>query len=185
MGDGMKLLLQYCILYIKGSFDIVLSSFAFVRRVGYYILQLYVPTAMLVGLSWTMFCLNHDHTGDRITIGVTLFLTMMFLHGYANTSLPRVSYVKMVDLFMVVSLGEILIITVESIVISKLHDRFIDQEENKHAGTHVKKALRKVSNFYSTLFNNRTRFCIVCVPFHSLKTICIYMGYLWCMCNVA
>ena len=108
-----------------------LSSFAFVRRVGYYILQLYVPTAMLVGLSWTMFCLNHDHTGDRITIGVTLFLTMMFLHGYANTSLPRVSYVKMVDLFMVVSLGEILIITVESIVISKLHDRYITREENK------------------------------------------------------
>jgi len=129
--------------YMSGSFDIVLSSFAFVRRVGYYILQLYVPTAMLVGLSWTMFCLNHDHTGDRITIGVTLFLTMMFLHGYANTSLPRVSYVKMVDLFMVVSLGEILIITVESIVISKLHDRFIDQEENKHAGTHVTKALKK------------------------------------------
>ena len=132
-----------------------------------------------------MFCLNHDHTGDRITIGVTLFLTMMFLHGYANTSLPRVSYVKMVDLFMVVSLGEILIITVESIVISKLHDRFIDLEENRHEGTHATKAFKKVRNFHSTLFSNRARLYIILRDFHSFKTICIYMGYLWCMCEVA
>ena len=123
-----------------------MASFAFVRRVGYYILQLYVPTAMLVILSWTMFCLNHDHTGDRITIGVTLFLTMMFLHGYANTSLPRVSYVKMVDLFMVVALGEILVITVESIVISKLHDSYVEQEERRQNGTDAQAKTKLVSS---------------------------------------
>lgn len=130
-------------IFVAGYFDIGLASFAFVRRVGYYILQLYVPTAMLVGLSWTMFCLNHDHTGDRITIGVTLFLTMMFLHGYANTSLPRVSYVKMVDLFMVVSLGEILVITVESIVISKLYDKYMEQKE-AHDGIEASKKEKEV-----------------------------------------
>ena len=101
---------------------------------------------MLVILSWTMFCLNHDHTGDRITIGVTLFLTMMFLHGYANTSLPRVSYVKMVDLFMVVALGEILIITVESIVISKLHDSYVEQEERRQNGTDAQAKTKLVSS---------------------------------------
>ena len=131
---------------VQGDFYIALASFAFVRRVGYYILQLYVPTAMLVVLSWTMFCLNHDHTGDRITIGVTLFLTMMFLHGYANTSLPRVSYVKMVDLFMVVALGEILIITVESIIISKLHERYIHQEEKRNEGMPTLGKMNAVSN---------------------------------------
>lgn len=80
---------------------------------------------MLVCLSWAMFCLNHAHAGERITIGVTLFLTMIFLNGYANTSLPKVSYVKSIDIFMVVSLSEILLIIFESIIVTKL---FVTQE---------------------------------------------------------
>ena len=106
--------------YLLGNFTISEAKFTFKRRVGFYILQLYIPSAMLVCLSWTMFCLNRVHSGERITIGVTLFLTMIFLNGYANTSLPKVSYVKSVDLFMVVSLAEILLIIIESIVVTKL-----------------------------------------------------------------
>ena len=89
---------------------------------------------MLVALSWTMFCLDQEHTGDRIAIGVTLFLTMIFLHGYANSSLPKVSYVKMVDLFMVVSLGEILLITIETIIIARLYqwDRNAKDKDENH-----------------------------------------------------
>ena len=83
---------------------------------------------MLVCLSWAMFCLNHSHSGERITIGVTLFLTMIFLNGYANTSLPKVSYVKSIDIFMVVSLTEILLIIFESIIVTKL---FVSQECKK------------------------------------------------------
>eukprot|EP00795_Rhopilema_esculentum_P001084 gene1084-15417_t len=106
--------------YLLGNFTISEAKFTFKRRVGFYILQLYIPSAMLVCLSWTMFCLNRVHSGERITIGVTLFLTMIFLNGYANTSLPKVSYVKSVDLFMVVSLAEILLIIIESIVVTML-----------------------------------------------------------------
>eukprot|EP00112_Aurelia_sp_Birch-Aquarium-sp1_P012125 Seg2549.3 transcript_id=Seg2549.3/GoldUCD/mRNA.D3Y31 product="Gamma-aminobutyric acid receptor subunit beta-3" protein_id=Seg2549.3/GoldUCD/D3Y31 len=111
--------------YMLGTFAIVSAGFTFERRVGFYILQLYIPTAMLVCLSWAMFCLNHAHAGERITIGVTLFLTMIFLNGYANTSLPKVSYVKSIDIFMVVSLTEILLIIFESIIVTKL---FVTQE---------------------------------------------------------
>ncbi|XP_065064123.1 glycine receptor subunit alpha-1-like [Rhopilema esculentum] len=120
--------------YMSGKFVKAVARFSFKRRFGYYLLQLYVPTAMLVALSWTMFCLDQEHTGDRIAIGVTLFLTMIFLHGYANSSLPKVSYVKMVDLFMVVSLGEILLITIETIIIARLYqwDRHAKEKDEDH-----------------------------------------------------
>ena len=105
---------------ISGNFTISGASFKFERRVGFYILQLYIPTTMLVCLSWTMFCLNHNHAGERITIGVTLFLTMIFINGQANISLPKVSYIKSIDIFIVVSLAEILLIIIESIIVTKL-----------------------------------------------------------------
>ena len=78
---------------------------------------------MLVCLSWTMFCLNYNHAGERITIGVTLFLTMIFINGQANTSLPKVSYIKSIDIFIVFSLAEILLIIIESIVVTKIITR--------------------------------------------------------------
>jgi len=64
--------------------------------------------------------LNHNHAGERITIGVTLFLTMIFINGQANVSLPKVSYIKSIDIFIVVSLAEILLIIIESIIVTKL-----------------------------------------------------------------
>lgn len=106
--------------FITGDFVVSKVSFKFKRRVGYYMLQIYIPTLMLVCFSWTMFCLNHTHSGERITIGVTLFLTMIFLNGQANTSLPRVSYVKSIDIYMVVSLAEVLFIIIESIIVTKM-----------------------------------------------------------------
>jgi len=64
--------------------------------------------------------LNHNHAGERITIGVTLFLTMIFINGQANVSLPKVSYIKSIDIFIVVSLAEILLIIIESIIVTKI-----------------------------------------------------------------
>lgn len=107
--------------YVAGKFQISIAAFKFERRVGFYLLQLYIPTAMLVCLSWAMFFLDHSHSGDRIAIGVTLFLTMIFLHGYANTSLPKVSYIKSLDIYMVVSLTQILLTIFESVIVTRMY----------------------------------------------------------------
>ncbi len=119
------------LIWYLDDFLIINAQFTFERRVGYYILQLYIPTAMLVLLSWGMLCLGQESSGDRITVGLTLFLTMIFLQGYANTSLPRVSYVKSIDLFMFVSLMEILLILIESIVVSNLYMRRNKKDEKR------------------------------------------------------
>ena len=53
--------------------------------------------------------------GDRIAIGVTLILTMIFLLGYVNSNLPKVSYIKAIDWFAIVSLVMIILSVIESV----------------------------------------------------------------------
>ena len=54
--------------------------------------------------------------GDRLTIAITLLLTMIFLMGYINASLPKVSYAKAIDIYLIVSLVMIILAVTEGIV---------------------------------------------------------------------
>ena len=87
----------------------------FKRRIGYYIIQFFVPTICLVFLSWVTLFMSVIDAGDRIAIGVTLILTMIFLLGYVNSNLPKVSYIKAIDWFAIVSLVMIILSVIESV----------------------------------------------------------------------
>lgn len=60
------------------------------RRLGYYMIQLYLPCIFLVMLSWIVFWMSPDNGGDRLTVGITCILTIVFLLGYVNAMLPKV-----------------------------------------------------------------------------------------------
>ena len=87
------------------------------RQQGFYILQVYVPCIILVFLSWIIFFMNPDQIGDRLAIGVTLILTMIFLLGYVNGSLPKVSYIKAIDWYMISALLLISMSLVETVFV--------------------------------------------------------------------
>lgn len=59
---------------------------------------------MIVTLSWLSFWLNVDATPARISLGVVTVLTMTTQASLAQASLPRVSYVKAIDVWMSVCL---------------------------------------------------------------------------------
>jgi uncharacterized membrane protein len=61
------------------------------RRVGYYVIQMYIPCIFLVMLSWIVFWMGTEETGNRLTVGITTILTIVFLLGYTNSSLPKVT----------------------------------------------------------------------------------------------
>lgn len=80
----------YLSVYSSGNFTILSFEMLFSRQVGFYVLQVYLPCAILVSLSWMTFYMEAADIGDRLSIGVTLILTMIFLLGYINQSLPKV-----------------------------------------------------------------------------------------------
>ena len=51
-----------------GNFTVLTATFEFKRRVGYYLLQVYLPCAILVMLSWIAFWMDKRDTGNRLTV---------------------------------------------------------------------------------------------------------------------
>ena len=89
-------------LFCLGTRSIVYVVFAFRRHVGYFLLQLYIPCILIVFLSWVGLWLNREATNDRINLGVTTVLTLIFVIIEGKKDLPKVSYVTALDLFLAV-----------------------------------------------------------------------------------
>ena len=70
---------------------------------GYYAIQVYLPDVFVVALSWIVFWMDKTEMGDRMALGITTILTIMFLLGSLNGSMPKVSYAKALDWYLLVS----------------------------------------------------------------------------------
>lgn len=82
-------LTQYLVLP-QGNYTVLTVTFPFKRRMGYYIIQVYIPCVFLVMLSWIVFWMRPDDSASRLTVGITTILTIVFLLGYTNGMLPKV-----------------------------------------------------------------------------------------------
>ncbi|XP_046577714.1 glycine receptor subunit alpha-2-like [Haliotis rubra] len=90
--------------YVSGNYTCIRGDFQLSRNFGYYIAQVYVPSILIVILSWMSFWLDIDATPARISLGLLTVLTMTTQSSGARASLPRVSYVKAIDVWMAMCL---------------------------------------------------------------------------------
>ncbi|CAD6196818.1 unnamed protein product [Caenorhabditis auriculariae] len=84
----------------SGEYSRLLCYFMFKRSIGFYIIQIYLPSILIVVISWVSFWLSRDATPARVALGVTTVLTMTTLMTTTNSSMPKVSYVKSIDIFL-------------------------------------------------------------------------------------
>ncbi|KAK7471342.1 hypothetical protein BaRGS_00036017 [Batillaria attramentaria] len=70
------------------------------RNITYYVVQMYIPSILIVMLSWISFWLTVNSVPGRISLGVLTVLTMTTQSSSVNASLPRVSYTKAIDVWM-------------------------------------------------------------------------------------
>ena len=66
------------------------------------------------------FWMDCRNVGDRGTVGITSLLTQLFLVGNINDAMPRVSYVKAADLFLIVSFAFTFFALLESVIVYKV-----------------------------------------------------------------
>nr|2M6B_A Chain A, Full-Length Transmembrane Domains of Human Glycine Receptor alpha1 Subunit [Homo sapiens]2M6I_A Chain A, Full-Length Transmembrane Domains of Human Glycine Receptor alpha1 Subunit [Homo sapiens]2M6I_B Chain B, Full-Length Transmembrane Domains of Human Glycine Receptor alpha1 Subunit [Homo sapiens]2M6I_C Chain C, Full-Length Transmembrane Domains of Human Glycine Receptor alpha1 Subunit [Homo sapiens]2M6I_D Chain D, Full-Length Transmembrane Domains of Human Glycine Receptor alpha1 len=74
------------------------------RQLGYYLIQLYIPSLLIVILSWISFWINLDAAPARVGLGITTVLTLTTQSSGSRASLPKVSYVKAIDIWLAVCL---------------------------------------------------------------------------------
>jgi gamma-aminobutyric acid receptor subunit beta len=103
----------YCI----GIYQRLSLSFILQRNIGYFLFQTYLPSILIVMLSWVSFWINHEATSARVALGknksflefffielfegITTVLTMTTISTGVRSSLPRISYVKAIDIYLV------------------------------------------------------------------------------------
>ena len=91
-------------MYILGNFTCIKVNMFFDRNVGFYIIQVYVPTILIVLLSWVSFWLSIEAVPARISLGILTVLTLTNQRTNLASSVPAVSYVKAMDVWMAVCL---------------------------------------------------------------------------------
>lgn len=84
-----------------GSYQRLSLSFKLQRNIGYFVFQTYLPSILIVMLSWVSFWINHEATSARVALGITTVLTMTTISTGVRSSLPRISYVKAIDIYLV------------------------------------------------------------------------------------
>ncbi|XP_031436267.1 gamma-aminobutyric acid receptor subunit alpha-2 [Clupea harengus] len=85
-----------------GEYTVMMAHFHLKRKIGYFVIQTYLPCIMTVILSQVSFWLNRESVPARTVFGVTTVLTMTTLSISARNSLPKVAYATAMDWFIAV-----------------------------------------------------------------------------------
>lgn len=69
---------------IAGNYSRLICVFLFKRNIGFYVIQIYLPSILIVVISWVSFWLSRDATPARVALGVLTVLTMTTLTTTTN-----------------------------------------------------------------------------------------------------
>ncbi|GFG36220.1 hypothetical protein Cfor_11301, partial [Coptotermes formosanus] len=75
-----------------GSHGALVVTFRLRHQVGYYVMDYYMPSVLLVVTSWVSFWLDTDAVSGRINIGISSILTFITLSCQTGSAMPAVSY---------------------------------------------------------------------------------------------
>ena len=102
-----------------GTHTAAIAEFQIKRRLQFYIMEFYIPCMASTFASWIQFWMDVTAIGDRAGLGITTVLTEIFLLQFGSQGMPKVSYMKAAELYVVVSFGFIFLALVESAVAYK------------------------------------------------------------------
>ncbi|XP_062334586.1 glycine receptor subunit beta-like isoform X2 [Osmerus eperlanus] len=87
-----------------GYYTCVEVIFMLRRQVGFYLMGVYAPTLLIVVLSWLSFWINPDASAARVPLGILSVLSLSSESMSLASELPKVSYVKAIDVWLITCL---------------------------------------------------------------------------------
>ncbi|XP_064637327.1 glycine receptor subunit alpha-1-like isoform X1 [Lineus longissimus] len=94
---------------VTGSFSCIEAEIQLDRDTGFYIIQTYIPTIIFVMLSWLNFYMDPKAVPARVALGLLTVLAITTKSSGSLGQLPKVSYVKAIDVWMSTCLSFVLI----------------------------------------------------------------------------
>jgi len=61
-----------------GNYSRLACEIQFVRSMGYYLIQIYIPSSLIVVISWVSFWLNRNAAPARVYLGITTVMQLLW-----------------------------------------------------------------------------------------------------------
>ncbi|XP_042563026.1 gamma-aminobutyric acid receptor subunit rho-1-like [Clupea harengus] len=103
-----------------GWYNRLFITFTLRRHIFFFLLQTYFPATLMVMLSWVSFWIDRRAVPARVPLGITTVLTMSTIITGVNASMPRVSYIKAVDIYLWVSFVFVFLSVIEYAAVNYL-----------------------------------------------------------------
>ncbi|XP_062706760.1 pH-sensitive chloride channel 2-like isoform X1 [Aedes albopictus] len=127
-----------------GAFAGNYSSLSFTvhlaREMGFYLMDYFIPSIMLVAISWVTFWLQADQSAPRITLGTSTMLTFITLASAQGKTLPKVSYIKASEIWFLGCTGFIFGSLVEFAFVNTIWRRQKNVELKKKNSKYILKS---------------------------------------------
>ncbi|XP_013414141.1 glycine receptor subunit alpha-2 [Lingula anatina] len=107
-------------IYPSGGYTCIYAEMSFRRDLNYYLIQVYAPSVVVVLLSFVNFWIDPTAVPARTTIGIITILTISTQSVSVQSGLPRVSYVKAIDVWNSVCLVFVMASMLEYAVVNFL-----------------------------------------------------------------
>ena len=76
-----------------GIYQRLSLSFKLQRNIGYFVFQTYLPSILIVMLSWVSFWINHEATSARVALGKDIEIVFVINH-YTRCSYLHLSFIR-------------------------------------------------------------------------------------------
>jgi len=81
-----------------GNYSCLVAQFHLKRSISFHLIQNYLPSILIVAVSWVSFWMDIESVPGRISLGV---ITLLAVSNQASgTMVPQTSYVKAIDIWM-------------------------------------------------------------------------------------
>ncbi|XP_066929357.1 glycine receptor subunit alpha-3-like isoform X2 [Clytia hemisphaerica] len=142
------------------------AVFTFSRMSGFYLIQTLAPSNILVVLSWVNFLIQPEDSPPRVFLGISCILTMAAIQNYINFSLPKVSYIKIIDVYCLTCYFFVVLVMVEYAIVLLLNERVKKENifrQEKKIPAKKNSRIQQISSFCK--FWPNLKLCIYGNPF--------------------
>ncbi|VDO00083.1 unnamed protein product [Rodentolepis nana] len=107
-----------------GNYTCLMAEFTLKRQLGSYLVTTYIPNILIIMVSWLSFYVSVDAAPARVPLGLLSLLGLLTQASSITGNLPRVSYIKAIDLWLIFSIIFVIGVLVEyAIAITMLRQK--------------------------------------------------------------
>ena len=161
-----------------GNFQTMRWQFLFGRSIGYYLVAIYIPAAFLVSISALVFFIDMELVPERLGLGVSTVVAMTTLLLTVDSTAPKVSYIKSMDIYVGFCFFMVFAALMQSAIVSHLlgkTSKGVKAMEKRHNRSSKKE--QQLGASVNTLVRDGDPVCCI-ASFKKLKSCRISYGQL-------